>query len=412
MIVDDEMWVKKSLLKQIKWEIMGLQLIGEASDGDEAYQLANLLQPDIIITDVKMPGMNGIELSRILLQSMPNVKFIIISGFSEFDLVKQAMINKAIDYILKPIDEIELNEALQKGIQEINNERNRMEQEDKVSLINRYLPLFKERCLNDILSKPEMDENEGHKILKTLKAHFIEKRFYIVLLKNHGNKILLDQLENVLMNINLSVVESVCFHNNHSEDEFTVILGNPDCTEIEQYRINTIIHHIKKELELLTSGTLIIGIGRCYSGWKNLSRSYREAAYALRIGNNDRSNPICFYNERCEKREKNVMVSEIITHIKNSYNQVITLENAAEKFHLNSSYLSRLFKQETGENFVVYLTKTRIDKARELIGNTNTSIQEIAIMVGFENSNYFSKLFKRYMGISPGEYKKTSWSKW
>src|SRR4051794_16739147 len=102
MIVDDEKWIRKSLQEEIDWEGLNLEMVGEAANGEEAFELALKVKPDIVLTDVKMPYMDGLKLMELLHSNIEGIKTIVISGYSEFDLVKQAMVNKAVNYILKP----------------------------------------------------------------------------------------------------------------------------------------------------------------------------------------------------------------------------------------------------------------------------------------------------------------------
>lgn len=120
MIVDDEYIIRQSIKQLLDWEKYGYKIIGEASNGKEAIELAQNEQPDIVLTDISMPVMNGIELTKELHKMNKYIQVIILSGYNDFEYVKGAFQNSAVDYMLKPLsDPIELLEILQKAVNRI-----------------------------------------------------------------------------------------------------------------------------------------------------------------------------------------------------------------------------------------------------------------------------------------------------
>ncbi len=115
VVVDDESLVLKSLKACIDWNECGFELIGEANEGDKAYDLILALQPDVVITDIRMPGMNGLELIQKANEAGFKGHFIVISGFAEFDYVQKAIKHGVLGYCLKPFDKVEIAEMLMKA---------------------------------------------------------------------------------------------------------------------------------------------------------------------------------------------------------------------------------------------------------------------------------------------------------
>ena len=113
-LVEDEVVIRNGIKKGINWEQEGFIFTGEASDGEVAYPLIKKARPDILITDIKMPFMNGLELSRMLKKEFPDMKILILSGYNEFDYAKQAITIGVTDYLLKPISAEQLLEANKK----------------------------------------------------------------------------------------------------------------------------------------------------------------------------------------------------------------------------------------------------------------------------------------------------------
>jgi two-component system response regulator YesN len=113
LIVDDESWTRDIIKAFGEWENLGMEIVGEAEDGQEALRLTESLRPDIVITDMRMPGTDGTALLQMLNDDYPAIKTVVVSGYDDFHYAKHAIRYKAIDYLLKPVDPKELNAALQ-----------------------------------------------------------------------------------------------------------------------------------------------------------------------------------------------------------------------------------------------------------------------------------------------------------
>ncbi|WP_172556224.1 response regulator [Clostridium putrefaciens] len=120
LIVDDEYLAREGMKKTIDWNILGCKVCGEASNGIEAIEYSKNFKPDIIITDINMPGISGLDMAFKVRELLPDCKFIIITGYDEFQYAKEAIKLKAVDFILKPIDEDELIEAIKRSTKELN----------------------------------------------------------------------------------------------------------------------------------------------------------------------------------------------------------------------------------------------------------------------------------------------------
>lgn len=116
IIADDEQHICHLIKALIEWEQYGLEVVGFANDGNKAFQMCEECSPDFLITDIRMPGLSGIELIRKLYDAFPDIKVIIITGYSQFSYAQQALKFRVVDYLLKPIQKEELECALQKGL--------------------------------------------------------------------------------------------------------------------------------------------------------------------------------------------------------------------------------------------------------------------------------------------------------
>ena len=113
-LVEDEMVIRNGIVKSINWEKEGYRLVGEASDGELAYPMILKEKPDILLTDIKMPFMDGLELSRLVKQELPDTKILIFSGYDEFEYAKEAIRIGVTEYLLKPVSSEQLLEVMRR----------------------------------------------------------------------------------------------------------------------------------------------------------------------------------------------------------------------------------------------------------------------------------------------------------
>lgn len=122
LLADDEKEIRQGIIQKIDWEANGFILAGDASNGREALELAEKIHPDVVMTDIKMPFMSGLELGEILAVEMPLTKLVLFSGFDDFEYAKQAIKINASEYILKPVDSKEVTTLLQKLKKQLDHE--------------------------------------------------------------------------------------------------------------------------------------------------------------------------------------------------------------------------------------------------------------------------------------------------
>lgn len=148
-LVEDEKIIRKSIKNNVKWEENGFEFAGEAPDGEMALPMIEKLHPDIVITDIKMPFMDGLELSDILKKKMPKIQIIILSGYGEFDYAKEAIKIGVTDYLTKPVTGEQLLEALNKVKQKLDKKKDRKKilkitKNIKTQMKNMMISIFRE----------------------------------------------------------------------------------------------------------------------------------------------------------------------------------------------------------------------------------------------------------------------------
>ncbi|MEH7117333.1 response regulator transcription factor [Neobacillus vireti] len=163
LLVDDERIITDGMSKVIKWESIGTNLIGTAKNGLEAFEKITQNKPDIIISDIKMPGMNGLELVAKVHEHYPEIRFILLSGFSEFDYAKQAMVYGVKHYLLKPCNENTIIDALKELSEELNQQKKRKQFiETMKETLETVLPYAKEQLLKEYVTNIYENNDLNH----------------------------------------------------------------------------------------------------------------------------------------------------------------------------------------------------------------------------------------------------------
>jgi two-component system, response regulator YesN len=160
LLVDDERIITDGMSKVINWESMGTNLIGTARNGIEAFSIIEQKKPDIVISDIKMPGMNGLELVAKVHSVFPEIRFVLLSGFSEFDYAKQAMQYGVKHYLLKPCNENTIMDAVTEICEDLKQIQNREQFIQKMKgTLESVLPYAKEQLLKDYITNHYENKN-------------------------------------------------------------------------------------------------------------------------------------------------------------------------------------------------------------------------------------------------------------
>jgi two-component system response regulator YesN len=192
---------------------------------------------------------------------------------------------------------------------------------------------------------------------------------------------------------------------------------NKDANETKLNVINLALE-VKREVKRFFDVPIKIGLGKCYDGLHQMHRSYQEACraleYTLEDGNVVHYEDIEHFIERDQSLsekfkngygEKFALFKAVEQYITDNLREDINLKDTAAKFNLSPYYFSRTFKKVFGYNFSDYLNLIRINKAKELLKDDSLSVKEICYLVGYNDPNYFSKVFKKYEGVTPTEYR-------
>ncbi|MGE5613721.1 MAG: response regulator, partial [Bacillota bacterium] len=160
MIVEDEKWEREGLLDFIDWSGMGIEIVGCACNGIDGIKMSELFHPQIIITDIKMPKLDGIQMSRNIRTFLPDAKIIILSGYDDFQYAKQTFDFQAFAYILKPVEKRLLEEVLKDAVSVLERENSRKKELD--NLKSQWLKYIKSSETNMFLDMLECKTDYNH----------------------------------------------------------------------------------------------------------------------------------------------------------------------------------------------------------------------------------------------------------
>ncbi len=529
LIVDDEPSIRFGLRDYFEWSSYGIEVIGTAEDGSIAHQMIMELHPDIILTDVQMPRMDGITLTQELINKNLNIKTIFISGHNDIDYVKSALRLDALDYILKPIDMEELSRVVEKVIALMETEKKLIKQISRMkTTLAESMPLLKEKFFITLVRDGIENEETLQKRLDFLGVHFKSNALFSIMIisidhyfsLNHDMSETNKQLTSFcIINICKEIIDKYVYGQvfENKQNEYVCIL-NLEKIEDEEI-LFTIAKEIKDELLTLLQLSVTIGMAKTTKNLRALPELYHIAHEAIaqklflgknkiitmdsfetnkrdffqlnlqkrnkfsliiKAGNEHALSPflhelfqdlednrnitlkncqniclqlmlICsnilleleiYHNELAEmenniweqlfkmetlldmkscisdyfhksifyiKEKRRSKSDNIVNRIKSiifeNYNQNITIQEIASKVYLTSTYICMIFKEETGETINEYLTKVRMEKAKEMLKDSRNKLYDICYSVGYTDPSYFSKLFKKYTGLTPSNYR-------
>jgi two-component system response regulator YesN len=527
MIVDDEHIVREGIKYILEKDFAELTtIVHMAKTGREAIEKFEELRPQLVIMDIQMPGINGIDATKEIRSIDQKVRVVIVSAYEQFEYAKDAVKLGAVDYLLKPINRQNLKKIVQKSIDDINEEKSLKKKERETQeKLDQVVPVLEIGYIYSVLMNHDYQNelSKYHHLLNIQK----EKGYIMIIEFGDGNN--LNELENrigvgvrsntLYQNIRHCIKYKchaivgplmvnriiLAIHEDERQDEYQ---GRLDAIELAE--------RICGDVENIIGTNVYIGIGsRCAK--EQLNISYNEALKAinqiedehiLHIGDmiqqknidteytfSKVKNDIDFIIKKVEEgrrddvdkalkwflakvhkayHQKMDLVKNIVTemfvlifsmaysngyedieilHLKYlekisqvedfyalqnwcisellmltdamrqtketqvsaiikdamaymtlNYNQELRLKDVAELVQISPQYFSKIFKDDVGVNFIEYLTQLRMDKAKEMLKESNRTIKEICFEIGYNDPNYFSRLFKKNVGVSPTDF--------
>ena len=532
LIIDDEPIIRKGLKNIINWKNFGCEVCGEAADGLDGSELIQKHLPDIIITDIKMPEVDGLTMLRDIKDKVPDSKIIILTGHRDFDYVHEAIKIGAFDFLLKPSKIEELTAVIARAVKELKFQRERSEEFEKLQILfQQNIPVLREKLLYDVIYEINTNEED---ILQKLELFSISmKKFLLLIVQNDAedtdskeisqydrhlyqfgiintfSEVFSDKFEVISITLNNIGMAFLVIPLEYNEDiselvdkkcsylqeiirncfgftvtiavssEGTLLIQLPqkfkECRDALEHKFymgnNSIIFHgdvntffryddhsmleklqkaliegIKSgnepsvterlhDIYSYVKGTDPMGKEFIKNFYWNTVSSINNIRMSLPSGDSDKKveyrelSGLYGLIEKCTSADElNLILDEAARSVSskvNSYNNKsiklilrkaveymqahyqdqVTLNEVAEHTFVSTYYISRMFKREMGKNFVDFLNEIRVEKAKEMLKDIRFKTYEVAEKVGIPDAHYFSRLFKKYVGVTPTEFR-------
>lgn len=553
-LVEDEYAIREGIKRSVNWESNGFELVGEAGDGEVAFPKILKTKPDILITDIRMPFMDGLELAGLVKKELPDIRIIVLSGYDDFNYAKKAISIGVEEYILKPVSGENLMLELGKIRESIESQRKdemarekyredreeirilerqkfmhdmidgRLSMQESVVMgkelgiditaafyciilmqifpnnmdtgeVNEYSGVNEEiysiiknhyadsdkvylyEQVGDVLcfleksdTQEEMKENieRGVSGIKDIMKRYPGWRYYISVgtpverirdvnnsyrnaSRKFAERYMLDEScvfygDDAPLQQREKLRESIEEEKKHSDTgNFDInsldisgidikmlsqktlfhFLRNGTLTEVDDL-VEEYFESIGKEavssfmmrqyilIESLLSGLAFLdsmGVGkdRAYEILGNLKdpMKYMESPENARSYITSMLNTLIDYRNQMSDKKYTEIIEKAKIYIQENYqNEEMSLQSVASNVNVSSNHFSAIFRKETGETFIDYLTEVRMNKAKDLLTCTSMKTSEIGFEVGYRDPHYFSYIFKKMVGMSPKEYRR------
>lgn len=517
MIVDNETAIRKGLVYCIRWETLDCRIVAQAEDGIDALEQIPKTLPDVVISDIRMPGMDGLELARRLSEDWPQIKVILLTGFPDFKYAQRAIEYRVADFILKPASVESLTSAVEKVRAQLAEERSsRSLQRELQSQSEQTLLLERSLFLRDLIRNVQFSHlfalNRAAQLGLNLSSYCVlffqvfpvsSDRSESELLADLGQaqKILADCLDDFQIHFithgsqngyavvcapesaplpelcsdaadvadslpRFSLSIGISLHANDPLDMARAAEQAEQAMQFAQYSPERTVKrfdqipaipgevtaYIFSELKLLKSAIENRSHTAASDIMRRLFDFIRQNQLPIKTVRN-----ICIYiynfcisllfavpdsegglaedklpplrelleGGSPETLEQNMLafaermlsldaakpadtegvIRSVKDYVAQHYAEELSLEGLAAQVYLSPSYMSKLFKRETGENLSTYIQKVRIDEAKLLLRTTGLKTYKVALRVGIPDPVYFSRIFKKLTGIKPKDFR-------
>lgn len=499
-IVDDEPFIIEGLYEIVDWAELDMEIVGQAGNGLEALEALKHIPADILVTDISMPKMNGLDLIRQARELHPELKVIVLSGFNEFDYLKEGMMLGIENYLLKPINLEEFKATLNTVAEKLNASKSPF-----VDLNEQSILILKDnimyRWVRNQIKPPEFQEradllgirlDKRYVLVSLLRSKELSQSLFEAVLHQlwgkegvipfrdvEGNIVLVynfDELEqgleeieltnHQLMSVLLSYRPLRMSIGSAQEMEAEPFLSYTHAKKAQEYFMiypeRNILHydqlkghqdHAERSIPMnwneysklimaKDKAGLIARIDEDFGVLRQMQGISPEILQELAMEwiirfkmqleeiRHDEE-PDLYKDQFARIRTtasieelvqimhevagitvesltndmKSPVVQQVLHYIDQSYNEDISLKTLGALYNIHPVYLGQLFHKEVNQSFTDYINWYRIEKAKELLKHSPMKVQEIARGVGYWETGYFYKQFRKYVGISPTEYK-------
>lgn len=496
LIVEDEQEIRQGIRHMTNWSYYGFEIVGEASNGKQALEVIRKLRPHIILTDIRMPEMDGVQLTKTIQVQYPDIKVIVLSGYSDYEYVRTCFRYGAVDYVLKPMlkpaDMLEILKKTAMGIADLE-----LQMDEQLNADSALRLLLGGTPFNQAADLQVLFSGTSFKLMamnfafvfgraqdmkqclslfrETVKQSLPDSMATVVVFDNHILVALIpvsdtaeDAEDEVVRDIANQMANYlgdsfwICSERIGSPEDISAVWKNEIVKRLNQrfyypqrhlvksldYKcrlespawdkeqferllkdeeFEKALKHLKQyvamvthrksmeefELKAMVQNAFYQVLSRLEAAGADSSAiTTMRRDFIIQISNVSFARElhetldvlakmvIAYPIERGKKKKES-----IAEYIENNYAQELTLAGLAREFNYNYQYLSSYFQKHYQKSFTEYLNMVRIQKAKQLLKKGEISISEVATSVGYTDNSYFSRVFKKSMGISPMTYR-------
>lgn len=398
-IVEDQEFIADAIAQMISAEENSFKICGVYYNARDCIHNIRANPPDIVITDIRMPGMDGIQLSKWLTENYPSIKIIILSGYEDFNYAREAIQIGVCSYLLKPCPPDMMFRCLEETVEKIEAERKNNEIIQKYeALFVDNLPSLKQQALISAMF------SEGKRLSPDkLGLEYLAGKSHLFLVDAGIREEDCNSQESELFLFSCgNMLEELLGPLRHKEfficnGQFVLLVpvdeALPDkpriCLQNACKKVHDIVHR-----------NILFYDGGILKSLDNLRPSYKA------VLEKSKENYLPQNNSEDAGSEVQSVLEQAKQYIHENYYRDISLQDVANVTYVSYNYLSSLFTQNLGINFSVYLSKIRIEKACELLKDPDHKVAEVAEKTGYSNYRYFNYVFKKMTGYTPSEFRR------
>lgn len=397
ILVDDESYMLEALQRAVDWEKFNMKVVSSFENPNEAFEFFKTNHIDLVIIDIVMPKCSGIELIGKMHAFNPKTKYIIISAHQSFDYAAQAIKLSVFDYITKPVDFEMLTDTLSRVKRTLPADNDNSETDFPFLETNELALKFiadnnfsaDDFCTE--LSYLGFNANKDASAAYIIDISINNLSSYLTYTWKHG----LDRLYSTIINFVQMLSKNSMFFLPIEMffDHLTLLVITSQTAQEYEFSLSSFIQSCEKGIaEHINADLRIIQ----KKSFLNLNDTKTNAKYSVNIP----------YTSAENQNSDEYAIKKAIAYVNENYHTDIPLSEISRIVAMAPSHFCRIFKKITGENFVNYVNRIRIEKARILIISTDDSINSIYEKVGFNSKNYFYKIFKSYYNTTPNQYRK------
>ena len=418
LLVDDEYMITEGLKRLIPFDKWDMEVVATANHADDALDYVREHPVDIVISDVNMPDKTGLEMIGEMKELLPNAYYILLSGYQEFDYVKKAMNLNVVDYLVKPVDKVELERLLEKIASQLG------EQSHEPEILSQQLD---EEAFKAHLSQKEnwwiglSKEKQGNFVI----PYYVLGQDWQIVLANQEFEGLLVMPFEAPYQANFEKwkrdVEKTLFYGSVNLDQSESLFSyyEPIYRVIIQGNLQQIIEELTLLEKIVLENTPRVSITKqlftqfvmdVFHLFEHLKADDMTDIVKNIHAITTFEDLVAYTKETLTsffgQYRMNENVVSVLEVIGRDYKKELSLKDISKDLFINPVYLGQLIKKETNSTFAELLNKQRIKAAQQLLLSTNDSIEDICYTVGYSNVGYFYKVFRKLCGKSPKAYRK------